>query len=203
MNTQRALIYAPAGAMKLRNQCRLPRMKAKNLAEIYETPLLDWNSIESRLAAGFSQAPRTGGPNRHTYWLATINDDGSPHITGIGAMWVDGSLWFETGEHTRKGRNLARDPRCTLSVASDEFDLVVEGTAAIVTDPTVVADMAARWAADGWPARVDESGVAITAEYSAPSAGRPPWRVYTLIPRAATALKTIDPGGATRWHFDD
>jgi len=49
---------------------------------------------------------------------------------------------------------------------------------------------------------VDESGVAITAEYSAPSAGRPPWRVYKLIPRAATALATVDPGGATRWRFD-
>ena len=177
-------------------------MEAKNLADIYGTPLLDWGAIEARLAAGLTQAPQTGGPSRHTCWLATINADGSPHVTGLGAMWVDGTFWFETGDGTRKGRNLARDPRCTLSLASEEFDLVVEGTAEIVDDPAVVADMAARWAADGWPARVDESGVAITAEYSAPSAGRPPWRVYKLIPRAATALATVDPGGATRWRFD-
>ena len=178
-------------------------MEAKNLADIYGTPLLDWNAIESRLTAGFTQAPRTGGPSRHTCWLATINDDGTPHLTGIGATWVDGTCWFETGEQTRKGHNLARDPRCTLSVACDEFDLVVEGTAEIVDDPATVADMAARWDADGWPARVDESGTAITAEYSAPSAGRPPWRVYKLTPHAATALRTVDPGGATRWRFDD
>ena len=38
-----------------------------------------------------------------------------PHVTGVGALWVDGSFWFETGERTRKGRNLARDPRCTLA----------------------------------------------------------------------------------------
>ena len=64
---------------------------------------------------------------------------------------------------TRKARNLARDPRCTLSVAAQEFDLVVDGEARVVKDPATVAIMAARWAAEGWPARVDDSGVALTA----------------------------------------
>ena len=176
-------------------------MDATNLADLYGTPLLDWDRIVDRLDEGVSQAPGTGGPDRHTCWLATINRDGSPHITGIGAMWVDGAFWFETGEHTRKGRNLARDPRCTLSVATHEFDLVVDGEAHVVTEPAIVADMARRWSDEGWPARVDESGSAITAEYSAPSAGSPPWLVYRLAPRAATGLLTVDPGGATRWQF--
>jgi hypothetical protein len=61
--------------------------------------------------------------------------------------------------------------------------------------------MAERWAAGGWPCRVDESGRALTAEYSAPSAGSPPWYVYRITPRSATALSTIEPGGATRWRF--
>jgi Pyridoxamine 5'-phosphate oxidase len=39
---------------------------------------------------------------------------GSPHVTGIDALWHEGSFWFETGRGTRKARNLARDPRCTL-----------------------------------------------------------------------------------------
>ena len=95
----------------------------------------------------------------------------------------------------------ARDPRCALSLATDEFDLVAEGNARQVTDTPTVAAMAARWAAEGWPARVDESGRAITAEYSAPSAGPAPWYVYRFTPRAATALRTVDPGGATRWRF--
>ena len=176
-------------------------MDATNLADLYGTPLLDWDRIVDRLGEGVSQAPGTGGPDRHTCWLATINRDGSPHITGIGAMWVDGAFWFETGEHTRKGRNLARDPRCTLSVATHEFDLVVDGEAHVVTEPAIVADMARRWSDEGWPARVDESGSAITADYSAPSAGSPPWLVYRLAPRAATGLLTVDPGGATRWQF--
>ena len=140
-------------------------MEAKNLADLYELPTLDWDPIEARLDEGMPQAPGTGGPNRHTCWLATINADGTPHLNGIGAIWVDGAFWFETGETSRKGRNLARDPRCTLSVATEEFDLVIEGEAVKVTEPAIVADMAARWAADGWPARVDESGQALTAEF--------------------------------------
>jgi PPOX class probable F420-dependent enzyme len=175
-------------------------MDARNLADLYGLPLLEWGGIESQLGS-LTQAPGTGGPDRHTCWLTTINPDGSPHTTGVGALWVDGAFWFETGKDTRKGKNVARDPRCTLAVAAREFDLVVEGTAELVTDPAVVADMAARWAAGGWPARVDESGQALTAEYSAPSAGPPPWYVYRLTPRRATALATTDSGGATRWTF--
>ena len=147
-------------------------MKATNLDNIYGSPLLDWSGVEARLNEGITQAPGTGGPNRHTCWLATINRDGSPHVTGIGGLWVDGAFWFETGETTRKGRNLARDQRCTLSVATAEFDLVVEGRARKVTDPTTVAELAGRWAAEGWPARVDDTGEALTADYSAPSAAR-------------------------------
>lgn len=176
-------------------------MEIFNLADQYGLPLLDWAQIESRLDAGISQAPSSGGPARHTCWLTTINADGSPHVTGVGALWVDGSFWFETGEGTRKGRNIARDPRCVLSVATDEFDLVVEGESHQVTDPSTVATMAAHWAAAGWPAKVDDSGRALTAEYSAPSAGRPPWSVYRLVARTATAMGVVEPGGATRWSF--
>ena len=175
-------------------------MEATNLAEMYQTPLLDWDAVEARLRAGVTMAPGTGGPDRHSSWLGTINADGSPHVTGIGALWADGCFWFETGRSTRKGRNLARDPRCTLSLATREFDLVVDGDAAVVTDPATVAAMAARWAED-WPCRVDETGLALTAEFSAPSAGPPPWHVYRLTPRTATALATVEPGGATRWRF--
>jgi hypothetical protein len=88
-----------------------------------------------------------------------------------------------------------------LCLATDEFDLVVEGRATKVIDPAVVAKMAAVWAAEGWPARVDESGTALTAEYSAPSAGPPPWHVYRINITRATALLTQEPGGATRFDF--
>ena len=63
-------------------------MDATNLADLYGSPLLDWDRITARLDDGLTQAPGTGGPDRHTCWLATINPDGSPHVTGIGATGV-------------------------------------------------------------------------------------------------------------------
>ena len=97
-------------------------------------------------------------------------------MTAVGALWVDGTFWFESGEGTRKGRKPRPRAALHLSVATHDFDLVVEGLAEKVTDPSTVAALADRWAADGWPARVDDSGTALTAEFSAPSAGPPPWQ---------------------------
>ena len=175
-------------------------MDALNLAGHYDLPLMDWARVEARLNEGISQAPGTGGPDRHTCWLVTINPDGSPHITGIGALWVDGAFWCETGDRTRKAQNLERDARCAISVAVREFDFVVEGAATKITDPPTVSGMAERWRAVGWPCRVDETGEALTADFSAPSAGPPPWFIYRMTPQSATALGTVDPG-ATRWQF--
>jgi hypothetical protein len=108
---------------------------------------------------------------------------------------------FETGRTSRKGRNLERDPRCTISLSLEALDLVVEGEAELVTDPALVREVAQRFAED-WPCRVDESGIALTAEFSAPSAGPPPWHVYRVVPRTATVLRiTPEPGGATRFTF--
>jgi hypothetical protein len=176
-------------------------MDTTNLAELYELAPLNLASVQAGLDAGVPQAPGTGGPSRHTCWLTTINDDGSPHVTAVGALWAEGSFWFQTGAQTRKGRNLARDSRCTLSVAIEEFDLVVEGAASQISDPTTVAAMAARWAGGEWPVRVDDSGQALTAEFSAPSAGPPPWFVYRVDAQTFTAVATVEPGGATRWQF--
>jgi hypothetical protein len=176
-------------------------MESRNLAQLYDLPTLDWQAVVDRLDLGFTQAPGTGGPDRHTCWLATIDPDGRPHVTGIGAMWHDRAFWFETGRTTRKGRNLARDPRCTLTLALRELDLVVDGEAHVVTDPVTVAELARLWAEDGWPCSVDESGSALTAPFSAPSAGPPPWQVYRIDASGATALQTVEPGGATRWTF--
>jgi len=41
-------------------------MEATNLAGLYNLPPLDWSAIETRLGAGLSQVPGTGGPDRHT-----------------------------------------------------------------------------------------------------------------------------------------
>ena len=54
----------------------------------------------------------------------------------------------------------------------------------------------------GWPARPDDSGTGITAPFNAPTLGPPPWFVYEVKPRTATAVGTAeDTPGSTRWRF--
>jgi hypothetical protein len=177
-------------------------MEITNLAELYNAPTMMWEAVRDRLDAGFAQAPGTKGPGRHTTWLTSINPDGSPHVNALGTIWVDGTFWFATGRESRKGRNVERDPRCAIALSLHEFDLVLEGRAALVTDPAVVTRLALRWAEDeGWPCEVDESGTALTAPYSAQSAGAPPWHIYRLDVDSAQAVQAVEPHGATRWRF--
>ena len=79
------------------------------------------------------------------------------------------------------------------------IDLVVEGSAAIVTDEQTLHRLAARYAKEGWPARVENG--AFTYDYSAPSAGPPPWNLYVLTPTTVFGVLSAEPGGATRWRF--
>ncbi len=70
--------------------------------------------------------------------IATLNADGSAHLT---VAWVgieDGEIVFGTLGDQRKLRNLRRDPRIALTVQSDRINewglreyLVIDGTARI------------------------------------------------------------------------
>jgi hypothetical protein len=108
-----------------------------------------------------------------TFFLGTSRPDGRPHAAGVGALWDDGALYFTSGAGTRKARNLAASPACTISVKLEGIDLVLEGEATRVTDTETLERLAGRYRDGGWPAEVD--GGAFMAPSSAPSAGPPPW----------------------------
>jgi PPOX class probable F420-dependent enzyme len=82
----------------------------------------------------------------HTGKLATVRADGRPHLAPVWyAVDDDGSVMFNTGEATVKGRNLARDPRASLCVDDERppFSFVVlEGTVELSDDLAEVR----RWA---------------------------------------------------------
>lgn len=137
---------------------------------------------------------------KKTYWLATVRPDGRPHVAGMGALWLDEKFYFTSGDGTRKSRDLAENPNCVISVALPDLDLVVEGTATKVTDGATLQSIAERYAAQGWPASVDDG--AITSAYSAPSAGPPPWHLYAITPITAFGVATAEPYGAMRWRFE-
>src|ERR1700745_2524612 len=144
-------------------------MEITNLGKADGLPPVDWAAVAAKLDAG--SAPAAEALNSSTTWLATVNEDGSPHVTAVGALWLDGTFWFQTGAGTRKGRNVARDPRCSIAVSVRDADVVVEGDAARVTEPGAVARVAQAWADQGWPAEPDGSGSGLTGPLNAAALG--------------------------------
>jgi hypothetical protein len=174
-------------------------MEIVNLGAGDGLPPVEWAVVAAKLEAGSAPAP--DAHNARTTWLATINADGSPHVTAVGALWLDGTFWFQTSDATRKGRNVARDPRCSIVVSAPDADIVIEGDAVRVTEPGALAQAARAWADQGWPAEVDPSGTGITAPFNAPALGPPPWNVYRVGLRSAVVTLSAEPGGLTRFRF--
>jgi hypothetical protein len=173
-------------------------MEVINLGAADGLPPVNWATVVEKLDDGSPPSPESH--NARTTWLTTINADGSPHMTAVGALWMDGTFWFQTGA-TRKARNVSLDPRCSIALSIRDADVVFEGDAARVTDPDIVRRLAAAWARQGWPAEPDASGSGITAPFNAPSQGPPPWNVYRVEPRSATVTLGTEPGGLTRFTF--
>jgi hypothetical protein len=165
-------------------------IESRNL-DRYGDPELEW----ARARDGLARGPDADIP----YFLGTCRPDGTPHAAGIGAQWRAGALYFTSSPAARKARDLAVNPRCTISVRLPGIDLVLEGVATRETDPGTLEAVAAGYRAAGWPAQVE--GDAFTAPFNAPSAGPPPWHVYRFEFRTAVGVATVEPYGATRWRF--
>lgn len=159
----------------------------------YGSAPLPWSRPRDLLASG---TPQPGMP----FFLGTCRPDGRPHAAGIGALWLDGDLCFTSGPGTRKSRNLAANPACTISVRLQGIDLVLEGEAARTSDRQTLERAAAAYRSGGWPAEVEAD--AFTAPFSAPSAGPPPWHLYRFRFHTAIGVATAEPYGATRWRFE-
>jgi hypothetical protein len=167
--------------------------ETKNLAALYDLPPIEWSRAAEAIGTGSFGAGTAA-------FLCTVGPDGgAPHATGIGLTEHDGDLYFTSGPGTGKARNLAANPACTLALRLDGIDVTLEGEAARVTDPDTIDAVAAAYNAGGWPSRRD--GDALTAEYSAPSAGPPPWHLFRFTPRVAFGVATAEPSGASRWRF--
>jgi len=115
------------------------------------------------------------------------------------AVWLDGALCFSTGEASRKGKNLARDPRCVITVSSNALDLVVEGEAAKVCDEARLHRVAGVYVSKyGWPVTVRDG---VFYADGVPTAGPPPYEVYEVIPTTVFGFGTDETFTSTRWRF--
>ena len=159
--------------------------------DIYGHPVLPWSRPRDLLAAGLF----FGRPA----FLGTVRPDGRPHSAAIGALWLDGEIYFTSGPKTRKALNLAVNPACTLSAKLENIDMVFEGKAIRVTEPAILEEVAAACRETGWPVVVENQ--AFSGPFSAPSAGPPPWHLYHFVFHQAVGNATAEPHGATLWKF--
>jgi general stress protein 26 len=97
---------------------------------------------------GWAEALRTIA-DAELFWVSTTRADGSPHVSPLVAVWVDGALHFCTGSTEQKARNLATNPKVALTTGvngwQDGLDVVVEGAASRVTDRLELERLAEAW----------------------------------------------------------
>lgn len=140
--------------------------------------LLPWSEAERRLTVA------------HDYWCATVRSDGSPYVMPVWGVWLDGRVWFSSSLRSRKARNLAADPRCSMTVDDARDPVVVDGVVERVLDRGRIAAFLA--AAN---AKYDES---LTLEFLDPAVNG----TFVLRPRRVIALSGKDfVGSPTRWTF--
>ena len=134
--------------------------------------MLPWDWVSDRL------------DSTRNYWVGTTKPDGAPHAMPVWALWVDGSLIFSTSPSSRKGQNLARDPRVVIHVERDDDVVVLEGRVEEAVLDAQIADLyATKYAYRPEPGSADES-----------------W--YRLRPRVAYAWDREFPRTVTRFVFD-
>jgi general stress protein 26 len=133
-----------------------------------EEGMLEWSWAEERLLAS------------RNYWIVTAGADGEPAAAPVWGVWADGAVHFGTDPSSRKGRNIARDPRVVVHLESGDEVVILHGEAEVV--------------------EVDDS---VLDAYDTKYGHRPPSkRLFRLRPRRALAWREADyPKTATRFDF--
>jgi PPOX class probable F420-dependent enzyme len=90
------------------------------------------------MAIALSQPARALLDARTFATVATLNADGSPHTSVVWVLRDGDAVLFTTTTARRKGRNLARDPRVSMSIFAldDPYrTFEIRGTAELIDDP--------------------------------------------------------------------
>jgi PPOX class probable F420-dependent enzyme len=140
--------------------------------------LMPWAEAERRLTVS------------HDYWCATGRADGRPHVMPVWGVWLDGRLWFSSSLASRKARNLAADPRCTLTTDDAQNPVVVDGVAERVTGAEGIAAFV-----DAVNRKYDAD---MTVDFQDPDVNG----TYAVRPQRVIAMTHDDfTGSPTRWRF--
>lgn len=107
---------------------RRPRFPVGYGIAATEDGMLEWAWAVERLAAS------------RTYWIATAKPDAAPHAAPVWGLWLDDAVVFSTAPESRKGRNLAHDPRVVIHLESGDEVVIIEGEAERIALDANIAD---------------------------------------------------------------
>jgi hypothetical protein len=152
--------------------------------------LIDHPSVASR-----PNDARGNGIEADSYWLATVQPDGRPHVLPVLEVWLDGALYVSAG-YFASGTTRPDDASCfVISIGRRSLDPMVEGDATPVSDGATLRRVAAAYRARyGWPASAggafgDDEAVAL------------PYEVFEATPTTVIGFDIESPFDATRWRF--
>jgi hypothetical protein len=80
-----------------------------------EEGMLPWSWADEQLGAA------------RNYWIVTAGADGEPSAAPVWGVWADDAVRFSTHPHSRKGLNLARDPRVVIHLDSGDDVVILHG----------------------------------------------------------------------------
>jgi PPOX class probable F420-dependent enzyme len=142
------------------------------------TGLLPWSWATERLARS------------HDYWVASIQPDGRPHVMPVWGVWWDDALWFSSSRGARKARNLAADPRCVITTDNAREPVVLDGTAVLVVDRSLIKGF------------VERTNAKYDTDYGLDFFDPDIATCYRVAPSWAFGLTDSDfEGSPTRWTF--
>jgi general stress protein 26 len=147
-------------------------------------------------ATGWAEAERMLD-EAEIFWLSTVRPDGRPHVTPLMAVWVEGAMYFCTGEDERKAKNITHNANCILTTGCNTFeglDVVIEGKAVAMHDEAKLQRVADRYATkyEGWHFDVRDG-----AFYG--DGGRAV--VFEVAPKTVFGFGKSESYSQTRWRF--
>ena len=138
------------------------------------------------------------------FWLSTVRADGRPHVTPVSALWLDGTLYFQTGGIAQKTRHLRGNPHVTLTTGCNHlatgFDAVVEGDAVPCADVAVLERLNQMWRTlwgEDWPIELRDG---VFYETGGERRGEP-LLVFAVTPTKIFAYARGDQWSQTRYQF--
>ena len=139
---------------------------------------MTWTEVADRLAGA------------RTYWLGSTTTSGAPHAAPVWGVVTGETLHLYSERSTVKARNLAADPRCTLTTDDARNPVVLDGVASRVAEPGPIGEFVA--------AVNEKYAAGLTVDFQDPAVNG----TFVVTPHRVIALTDGDfTGSPTRWTF--